>query len=206
MAQGAALGGPHQVDEQLAFKRHAFIKLLLGGSLDRVHTLGGRGEVLRHALDHVARELEVGVTQRVFTRQVAHQRQGAAVGVFGGHFAGKRQGFFGQRLRRCRHLVKQLLARQRGQHFALDRLAADDHVECGFHTHHTWQALRATRAGNEAELDFRQGHTGAWGGNTVVRAQGQFQATAHTHRVDGCNDGFGRVFECQDDAEQIGLL
>jgi len=144
VAQCTRLGCPHQVDEDLALDQHAFGKLLLGGRFDRVHALGGRWEVLGHALDHVARELEVRIAFGVLARQVAHQGQRTGIG----HALGKRQGFCGQRFGRRGHLVEQLLAGHGANHFALDGLAAHDEVERGFDTDHARQALRAACAGD----------------------------------------------------------
>jgi hypothetical protein len=161
VAQRARLGRPHQVDEQLALEQQAIGKFALGGSLDGVHALGGRREVLAHALDHVARELEVRVALGVLARQVAYQRQRAHIG----HALRKGQGLGGQGFGRGHQLVEQLLARQHADHFALDGFAADDHVQSRFHAQHAGQALRAASARQDAQLDFGQGHA-ATGGAT----------------------------------------
>ncbi len=206
VAQCAALGRHHQVHEDFALKDHAVFKLLLGGRFDRVHALGGCRQVFGHALDHVAGKLEVSIALRVLARQVFHQWQRRAVGMRCGHFAGQRQSLFGQAFGRLRHGIEQLLARQHGQHLALDGFAADDHVERRLHTDHAGQALRATGTGDQAQLDFGQRNAGAGRGNAVVAAQSQFETTAHGHRVDGRHHGLGRVFASADDAQQIGFL
>ena len=177
MAQRTRFGRPHQVDEQLTLHRHAVGELALGRGLDRVHALGGRGVVLGHALDHVARELKVGIALGVLARQVAHQGQRARAG----DGAGIGQGFLRQRFGRRDHLVEQLLAGQGAEHVALDGLAADDHVECHLDTHHARQALRAAGARQQAQLHFRQGHVAAGRGNPVMATEGQLQAAAHAH-------------------------
>jgi hypothetical protein len=76
VAQGAALGRPHQVDKGLALNQHALVKLVLGSGLDDVHAFDRCRVVFAHALDHIARKLKVRIALRVFARQVAHQRQG----------------------------------------------------------------------------------------------------------------------------------
>jgi hypothetical protein len=180
------------------------VELHLGGGLHGVDALERRRVVLRHAAHHVLGELEVGIALRVLARQVAHQRQ-RFTGL-AGHALGEGHGFVEHRLGRCGQLVEQLLARQAREQFALHGLAAHDHVEGGFHTDHARQALRAAGAGNEAQLDFGQRDAGARCGHAVVAAQRQFEAAAHAHGVDGCDDGLGGGFEREDHAQQVGLL
>ena len=92
VAQGTALGRPHQVDEQLALVGHAVGEFFLGGRFDGVHTLRGCGEVFGHALDHVAGELKVGIALRVLAGQIAHFGQRAHIG----HLTRQAQGFVHQ--------------------------------------------------------------------------------------------------------------
>jgi hypothetical protein len=68
-------------------------------------------------------------------------------------------------------LSNSFLAGQHGQHLALDGLAADDHVQSGLHAQHARQALCATGAGQQAKLDFGQGHAGARCRHAVVATQ-----------------------------------
>ncbi|MCY1231944.1 hypothetical protein D9M72_444110 [compost metagenome] len=203
VAQGQRFGREHQRGEQASFFGHAVVELHLGRGLHGVDALQRRGVVLRHAADHVLGELEVGIALRVLARQVAHQRQLAALGS---DRLGELDGFVEHRFGRGGQLVEQLLARQAGEQFALHRLAADDHVQGGFHADHARQALRATGARQQAELDFRQCHAGAGSGHAVVAAERQLEAAAHAHGVDGCDDGLGRGFEREDHAQQVGLL
>ncbi len=202
VAQCARFRRPHQVDEQLALVRQAIGKLALGGGFHGVHALGGRREILGHAFDHVARKLEVRVAFGVLARQVAHQGQRAHIGNAGR----KSQGFFCQGFGRCSHLVEQLLAGHRTDHFALDGLAAHDHVERGLDTHYAGQALRAAGTGQDAQLHFGQRHLATRGAHAVVAAQGQLQPTAHAHRVNGSHHGLARVLHRVDDGVQVGFL
>ena len=123
-----------------------------------------------------------------------------------GHGIGQCQRFFGQRFGRGRELVKQLLAGQRCQQFALHRLTADDHVQRGFHAQHARQTLRAAGAGNQAQLDLGQRNAGARRGDAVVAAQRQFQPAPHGHAVHGGDHRLGGVFQGQDHAQQVRLL
>ena len=196
MAQGAAFRGPHQVDEELALKQHAVSKFFLGRGLHGIHALGGCRVVFGHALDHVAGKLKVSIALRVAARQIAHQRQGSD----GSHFLGQGQGFDSQGVHGRSHLVKELLAGDHGQQLAFHGLATDDHVERGFHTQGARQALRAAGSGQEAQLDFGQGHTATGCGNAVVATERQLQPAAHANRVNGSHHGLGRVLNSQNDA------
>ena len=79
MAQRATFRRPHQVDKQFALKRQAIVKFALGSRLNRINTFQRSREVFGHALDHIARKLEVSVAIAVLTRQVTYQRQRACV-------------------------------------------------------------------------------------------------------------------------------
>ena len=201
MAQRTRLGREHQLGEQLAFGLHAGVELA-HGSRHRVDALAGRGEVLRHALDHVARELQIGFGLGVLARQVAHQRQRALAG----DVLGKRARFRGQRIRRSRDQIKQLLAGNRSEHFALHGFAADDHVQRGFQAQQARQALRAAGAGQQAELDFGQGDRSLGRDHAVVAAHGQLQAAAHADRMNRRDHRLGRLLEHLDHRQQMRLL
>jgi hypothetical protein len=77
----------------------------------------------------------------------------------------------------------------------------------GFHTQHARQALRATCAGHQAQLDFRQRHAAVPGAaNAVMATQCQFQAAAHAHRVNGGQSPAWKSSPARDHAQQVGLL
>jgi hypothetical protein len=102
-------------------------------------------------LDRVARELEVGVGVGVLAR---HGRAPAAAGGTSATSRGEGQAPVEQVA--LDDAVEQLLTRQRRQHLALDRLAADDHVQRRLHAQHARQALRAAGTGDQAELHLGQ--------------------------------------------------
>ena len=200
--QGSTLGSPHQVDEALALKRHACVELALGGCFDDIHAFERRREIFGHAAHHIAGELEISITLRVFARQVAHQWQRPRFG----DRTRIEQCLFGQGFVRGGHFVEQLLARQHRQQFALDWLTTDNHVQCGLDPERTRQALRTAGTRQQAQLDLGQRHATPRRGNTVMTTQGQFQPAAHADRVNGGNDRFARIFNRQNDAQQVGFL
>ena len=202
VAQGTALRAHHQADENIALDGQAVVKLLLGSGLDRVHALERRRQVFDHRAHTVAHKLKESVAHGVAARQVAHQRQGPG----GSDRMRQIHGLLRQGVGRLGHFVKQFLARQHGQHFALDGLARDHHIDGGLYAQNTRQALRTTRAGQQTELDFGQRNAGARCGDTVVATQRQLQAAAHGHRMDGGHDGLGGVLDHADHAAQVGLL
>ena len=202
MAQGTTFRGDHQTQEQLTLVHHAVVEFFLGRGLNRIHAFGRRREILGHALDHVARELKVSIAIGMLARQIAHAGQGAHIG----HGAGKGNRLFHQGLGRGRELVEQLLARQHRQHFALDGLAADNHVQGRLDADHARQALCAACARNEANLDFGQRHAAARCDHAVVATQRQFQAAAHGHGVNCRHRRLGAVFKCEDQAQEVGVL
>jgi len=206
VAQRAALGRPHQVDEDLALGHQTVFEFLGGGELDSVNALDRRRQILGRGFDHVACKLEVRSALRMLARQVAHQWQGRAIGMGGSHFAGQGLRLIHQAVRRLGHRVPQLLPRQHGQHFSLDGFATDDHVGGCFHANHARQSLRAAGARNQAQLDFGQCNAGTGCGNAVVAAQGQLQPSAHGHAVHGRDHRLLRVFTGTDDRQQVRLL
>ena len=150
VAQRLALGREHQRGEGLALVLHAVLELGLGGLLDAVDAARRRREVLGHRLDRVAREAEVRVAVDVLALDVAHHRQRTR----GGDLVGERERAFHQVA--LDHAVEQLLAGDLRQQLALDRLAADDHVQRGLDADRARQALRAAGARQDAQLDFGQ--------------------------------------------------
>jgi len=78
-----------------------------------------------------------------------------------------------------------------GQQLALDRLAADDHVQRRLGAQHARQPLGTAGTGNQTQLDFGQCNAAAGRGNAVVATERQLQAAAHRHRMDGGDHRFG---------------
>ena len=201
MAQRTRLGSHHQLHEGFALGHHAVVELLGRGVLDGFQAAQGRREVLGHALHHGGGKLEIGLALGMLAGQVTHTRQRADIGDL------QRQGLgLGlQRLGRSRHLAEQLLARQHGQHFAHHGLAADNHVECGFHTQYTRQALGAAGAWQQAQLDLGQRHGRAGGGNAVMASQRQLQPASHANAVNRGDHRLGRQVQLLDDRNQMRL-
>ena len=191
VAQGAAFAGEHEVHENFTLGGHADGKFFLGSSLDCCHALERCGKVLGHAAHHIAGKLEVSVAQGVLAGKLADDGHGAGRS----DRARKGQRLFGQRLRRGGNLLEQLLARQHGQHFGLDGLAADDHIERGLYAQNTRQALRAASARDEPELDFGQRNAGAGCSDAVMATQCQLQTAAHGHGVHGGDHRLGGLFQ-----------
>ena len=202
VAQRTRLSGLHQADEDVSLGGHADLKLLPRGSFDCIHALGRRREILGHALDHVAGKLEVSVALGVLAGQVAHQGERP----HGGNGARKSQGLLCQGIDRPRHLVKQFLAGKHGQHFALDGLAAHNHVEGDFNPQHTRQALRAARSGDQTQLDLGQSHAATGRCDAVMAAQRELQATAHHHRMNRSHHWLAGLLQHGNHTAQVGLL
>ena len=201
MTQCPALRREHQIGKQFALKGHAIVEFAFGGGFDCIDAFERCGQVLRHALDHVAGKLEIRLTVWVLARQVAHLRQGPGVC----NRLRKSQRFIGKRFSGRSHFVKQLLTGNLRQKLAFDRLATDDHVECRLDAERARQTLCATRARQQPELDFGQRDRAAGRGDPVMATQRQLQPAAHAHRMDCRDDRFGRVLDGQNDAKQIRL-
>ena len=184
MAKCSAFRCEHQIHEDLTLEGHAIFKLFLCCSFYGINTLGWRRKILGHALDHIACKLEIGIALGMFARQVANQGKRCAICMLCCQLFGIRHGFGCQCFNRRCHAVEQFLARQHGQHFAVNGFAADNHVECGFNTQCTWQTLRAAGARDEAQLDFGQSYFASWRCNSVMATQGQFQTTTHGNGMD----------------------
>ena len=166
MAQGTALRRLHEVVKDVALGQQTGFKVELGSGLDGVHAFQRRRVVFRSAGHHVAGVLEVRIALRVLARQVAHQGCGANRT----DFSCKGQGHIQQGLAAWGHAVYQVLTGHLNQGFTLDRLATDDHVECGFHAQGSGQTLRTPSTRNESQLDFGQGNAAARCGYAVVAA------------------------------------
>ena len=202
MAQGTALRRLHEVVEDVALCQQTGFKVELGSGLDGIYAFQRRRVVFRGVAHHVSGVLEIRIALRVLARQMAHQGGGPNRT----DFSCKGQGYIQQGLAAWRHAVYQVLTGHLRQDFTLNRLATDDHVECGFHAQGSGQTLRAARARNEPQLDFGQGNAATRRGHAVMAAQRQLQPAAHHHRVQGRHYRFFRVFDRADHGQQVGLL
>ena len=120
------------------------------------------------------------------TLQVAHQRQRPRVGDLARANATRAARAGRRRRSRRTAAVPGSFAST-----ALDRLAADDHVERGLDAEHARQALRAAGARQQAELHFRQRDLRARRGDAVVAAERQLEPAAHADAVDRGDDRLG---------------
>ena len=82
-----------------------------------------------------------------------------------------------------------------------ERLPAQDHFECHPLADQARQALRASVAGNNAELDFRLAQTRCLAGDAERTGQRQLASPAQGKSVDGSDGRFAEMF----DAVQDGL-
>ena len=100
MAQSAAFGRPHQVDEQLTLEQQPIGKFALGGSLDGVHALPRRRVVLRHRRHGVAGEgHEAGGSRRL--------RRGTAWDEAASEAGRRVEGYFQQGRQPCGFQVRE---------------------------------------------------------------------------------------------------
>jgi hypothetical protein len=96
-----------------------------------------------------------------------------------------------------------LRSRRLREHRGRDRLAAEDHVQGPGDADHAWQALRAARAWQQAQLHFRQAELGILVHDPVVTTKGEFEAAAQRHAGDRRNDRLGRGFDRGDQLGQV---
>ena len=199
MAQRLALRGLHQLNKQFALDGEACIDLSADRGGHCIDTTQGSREILRHRTDGVSGELKIGIRIGMSTFQIANQREWPGRR----NFVGEGNRAFHQVA--CDHAVEQLLSGQTREQFALDWLAAHDHVECGLDPENARQALGATGTGEQAQLDFRQRNAGAGRGDPIVTTQCELQPAAHADAMDRGNDGLGGSFTDADQTAQVGL-
>jgi hypothetical protein len=197
VAQGARFGRAHHLDEVAALDLHAFVEGLGHGGLHRVDALEGRREGTGDAPGHVARELEVGFLVGVVDPDVAHALERA---LLGHHLVGE-----GQRALEQVAFDEFVEQRRALELLGGHRVARQDQVQRRLDADDARHALRAAGAGQQAQLDFRQGDRGAGDGDAEVRAQRQFQAAAHADAADRGDDGLGTGLDDADHGQQVGF-
>ncbi|MNT11085.1 hypothetical protein D3C72_1459470 [compost metagenome] len=84
--------------------------------------------------------------------------------------------------------------------------AAEHQFERGLHADEARRALRAARAGQQAQRHFGQAQLGGGRGEAVVRRQGNLQPAAERGAMDGSDHRLGAVLDLQADLGQRGLL
>ncbi|MNQ70654.1 hypothetical protein D3C85_852980 [compost metagenome] len=197
MAQRARFRRADQVHEAFALCLQALLERLERGS-HGLHALQRRGEVLGHGSHGVLGEGQEALGVLVTDLEVAHLRvrAGGRANVLGELDGG------GQHVT-VNNFIEQL---RTGKLLGRYGRARDDHVQRMLQADHARQALRATGAGQQAQLHFRQRDLRALGGHAVVTAQGQFQPATHGHRVNRGHDRLGGCLHGADHRMQRRLL
>ena len=123
-----------------------------------------------------------GLEQRFLGQ--AHRQRG-----FAGNAAGDLQGALNGEFR-LRHFADQPGALGLAR---IDRLAGQDHLHGHGFADGTQQALGATGAGHDPEVDFRLTEARVLTGNDDVGVHRQFAATAEGEAIDGGDQGFAEA-------------
>ncbi len=87
-----------------------------------------------------------------------------------------------------------------------DRLGRENQVEAPLHADQPRQALRAARARNDAQGDFRQAQPRVGSGQPIVTGQRQFQPTAEHGAVHGHHHGNALILEASPERAVFGFL
>ncbi|MNZ72476.1 hypothetical protein D3C78_908550 [compost metagenome] len=179
MALGNRLRGALGLPEQLALAGQAFVQRQRAGGLYRGQYPIGRLAVLpaRLVVGQIALDEVVG-------HAVCRVRPGlrpARRGAMGEQFAGKGAGRIQQVLSIVADAVQQ--AQLQGA-TTIDGLAGDHHFQRRLDADQPWQALGATGAGQQAEIDFRQGKACRGLADAIAAGQRQLQSATHGDTAD----------------------
>ena len=196
MDEASALGAVQAFDEQRTFAGQAFVKRQLHGGLHAFDDLEGRKQATRFLRNLGLLLFQPGQRSLGFgNRQVA----GAAHGGLGGEqFAhigqacGLGVGAFNQ-------LVDQPGLQCR---LGLEVLTAEHEAGSSLHAHQARCALRAARAGQQAQVHFGQAHRGGGQCQAVVGRQGHFQPATQRCAVQHGHHGLVRAFDGAADLRQ----
>ena len=196
MDEAGALGAVQAFDEQRTLTGQAFVKRQLHGGLHAFNDLEGREQAARLLRSLGLLLFQPGQGGLGFgNRQVA----GAAHGGLGGEqFAhigqacGLRVGAFNQ------------FVDQPGLQCSLrlEVLAAEHHGRGRLHAHQARCALRAARAGQQAQVHFGQAQGGGRQREAVVGRHGNFQPAAQSSTVQHGHHGLVRAFDGAADLRQ----
>ena len=129
---------------------------------------------------------------------VLHARERALLGQ---HLAGERD-------RAGDQIALDDLVHQSGRERVLrgDRIARQDHRQRLLDADEARQALRAARAGDQAELDLRQAEPRACGGDAEMAAHGEFEPAAERRAVHRRDGRLLDVVDQRDHVHQAGRL
>jgi hypothetical protein len=88
------------------------------------------------------------------------------------------------------------LAKGSWWHHAMGRNTSSPyHLNRLLESHQAWQALRASKAWNNAQLQLWQAEAGASGSNTGVTAHSYLQTSSQGHSLDCCDCGLGPALQ-----------
>jgi hypothetical protein len=87
-----------------------------------------------------------------------------------------------------------------------DRHAGDDHVQRRLESHRARQPLRASGAGQQADLDLGKSNLCVGCCYTVVCGQRHLESSTEGHRLNGCDDGLGAALNGLQGRPQRGRL
>ena len=198
VAQRFRLGAGDELLEQSALGLHAFLVGLGGGRLDCLDAGLGRFEAFQAAGIGLP-EIVEGGRRRVRDAVAAaagYRMFGAARDILrkgdGGVF--KTGLVLNQRVEQAHRLG---LFRGNG-------IAGDDHRQRGLDPHDAGKALRAARAGQDAQLHLGQAQLRRGHGDAVMAAQRNLQPAAQSGAVDRGDDGLGAILDRVDDFGQAG--
>ena len=85
-----------------------------------------------------------------------------------------------------------------------DDLAGNDQLGGFRQADEAGQTLRATGAGNDAEIGFGQSDLRVRRGDAIVRGHGEFESAAERRAVDGDYDGLRRILDRGEKRREIG--
>ena len=187
--EAGALRAVQAFDEQRTLTGQAFVKRQLHGGLHAFDDLEGRKQAARFLRGLGLLLFQPGQRSLRFgNRQVA----GAAHGGLGGEQFSHIGQACGLRVGAFNQFVHQTsLQRSLG----LEVLTAEHHGRGRLHAHQARCALRAARAGQQAQVHFGQAHRGGGQCQAVVGRQGHFQPATQRCAVQHGHHGLVRAFD-----------
>ncbi|MNW87876.1 hypothetical protein D3C86_171300 [compost metagenome] len=202
MNQPRSLGAVQALQEQRAFGAQAILDRLLDGGAHGFHDFGGRKQA-------------PGGGGHAFGGGVHRRQRGLPVGQRGRGVAGaararvQRQQLAGVGQPRIQRVVfRGQRVDESGIQGGLGRqgLAGQHQVHRGRGAHQARRALRAARAGQQAQVHLGQPQLGARQRHAVVRGQGDFKSAAQRRAMQGRDHRFGAGFDLVAHVRQERLL
>ena len=201
MDQAGALRAVDALQEQLAFQRHAF------GKGQRERAFDGFDDLHR-------REQAPALLGGVGARGVEGGAAGFGIGQAGGFARAAHGGLGGNQFLRVGQAFGarvgvdgQAVDEAERQRFLRARVAAAQHqFQCRLHADQARRALRAARAGQQAQRHFGQAQLGGGRGQAVVRRERHFEPAAERGAVDRGDHRLGAVLDRKAGLGQRGRL